>query len=179
VPEQSRYTRTRFILSSAVLVLAFLGTPVAAQEGRVTFADGSSTLGLIAFETGYHTGTNGMRYQREPSNNIVFRAQGSDATVEVAIARLRSIEISYQEQDGGGSGVFIVRRPMQLTLRDGRLIRGILPSFEDIGRNRNFTTAVVVETSDLVLKGYPIEDFISSYSPRQRPSQRVVRIDFN
>lgn len=161
----------------AAVVFTLLAAPAAAAQGtpaQVTFESGQVVRGRIQLRDAEWIRNVGVRGLRTPSDALVFLADGSTTTVSVPLSSLNVISLSYDYPEE----CCLVRRRAVLELRDGRTVRGQLPSAPNGGLDQGdtFTSGVLVETSPLVIEEKELQSFTSSAFPKLSPDKRITRI---
>jgi hypothetical protein len=148
------------------------------RQGQLTFSDGGTASGVITTRTGFHTGTDGMRYQKEGSDYLIFLASGSDATVKIPLSAIKRVDLTYEDRSSP-PGVVYRKRQAKITLHTGKVLDGTLPaSGSGADTREDFTTHLLVQKDDYSIRAYQLQYFISQFFPPQSAEEQVSRIVF-
>lgn len=165
-----------------LIIIVILGFHVllfsSSKKATITFADGHVLEGDLKFISAYHTGTDGMRIIGT-SDSLIFVVNNSESVAFIPISDIKNIEIQYFKRKClGGANCYIVTRNAKLMLASGKLIRGIIPTNEDLSTRSIFTIGLEVEISPYVYKKFELEHFISRSFPEFTDRERIISINF-
>jgi hypothetical protein len=167
MPMNRSYPIALTVLASLIAL-----TPIQSQSfrGRVTLESGDVVEGSLKFRDAVWVSGDGTHRLQAPSNSLLFIAQGSAQMVQVSLAEIDSVAVSYVAHHT------LLVRSVHLLLTDGTAIDGVLPSAPDGGMSSRaaFTNGVLVETGRLVVREFQLPSFASTYIPLPPAKERVA-----